>query len=502
MTFRLLTARLLVAGSLLAAAEAASAQEIYVPNFDDGDVSVVDAPTLATLARIPVTTLADPDITWAGEPVEGNPTDVAFDTRHAFAFVLIGDGDDTSNLVAVINTSTRAVVKYIEIEPVSFDGQITLRPGGDRLYVTSCFDPGYPERQYAGISVIDVATQSFLGSIPTPGGNYTMEFSPNGSIGYTTHIDPTCGEPTGISIFDLSGTGAVDGHIATSQDVSDLAIAPDGSYGLATGGERILVIQFGTVNAETGAVQCGADDCLYGWIHGVVFNRRGTRAYALDTATNELITIDTASMQELSRVTVPTSLHGDPFVPVPVWELFVRDQCAVVIAYDYPSELLMFNISNDVPVFTSMAPVGNFAYNMEGWGRLTCPLPDEGGGGSGDRGNVHGAGRLVGHDKLHFEFHAKIKRDGALSGHCKVDDRSNPRRVIRCLDVTSVTISGNTATITGRALDNGVPTTYEIVATDNGSPGKDGDLFAISTASGFVKAGAIRSGNITIKKKK
>jgi YVTN family beta-propeller protein len=327
----------------LSRAAAAHELEVYVPNFDDGDVSVLDAGTSNTLARIPITALADPEIT-----ATGNPSAVAFSKDRRFAFVALSNGDS----VAVIDTMRRAVVQYIQILPVSFDAVITLRPDGERLYVTSCGDPY--------VSVIDVDTRVMVNTIPLSGGSYPMAFSPYGRVGYLGNGYEGCGPLPGIHRVDLE-TGRLLGFIPTTHHVSDFALSRLGDYGLASGGDRILIISLIT-KSQVGFVRCGSTPCSYGYSGGVVFNEAGTRAYTVDWDTGDFITINTdrfshGFLQELSRVRMN-------FPPSNAWQLAVRDDRAFVVTYDLPSYLITMDISRDIPTQLRSVAVGRSAYEL------------------------------------------------------------------------------------------------------------------------------------------
>jgi len=97
--------------------------------------------------------------------------------------------------------------------------------------------------------------------------------------------------------------------------------------------------------------------------------------------------------------------------------------------------------------------------------------------------------------KVAFGFSAKSK-DGAFQGQCNVIDPGN--RMIKCLDVTALVISGNEATIYGNATDNGVATTYVLKVADNADPGKGADTLSITTASGYSASGTLTAGNIQV----
>jgi hypothetical protein len=97
--------------------------------------------------------------------------------------------------------------------------------------------------------------------------------------------------------------------------------------------------------------------------------------------------------------------------------------------------------------------------------------------------------------KVAFGFSAKSK-DGTFQGQCNVIDPGN--RMIKCLDVTALVISGNEATIYGNATDNGVATTYVLKVADNADPGKGADTLSITTASGYSASGTLTAGNIQV----
>jgi YVTN family beta-propeller protein len=341
--------RLLLTAAVCAISAAAHAHEIYVPNYLDGDVSVLDAASLATLARIPVTTTADPSI-----PVAGEPSAVEFSRDHRLAFVAISNSDR----VAVIDTEQRTVVQYIVIAPVTFDALIFLHPAGHRLYVTSCEDPV--------ISIIDVKTRSTIGTIPLTGGSYPMAFAPFGRTAYLGNGYTGCGAVNGLYRINLN-TNTPAGFIPLSQPVSDVAVAPHGLFALTTGGDRILVVNLLT-QSEFGAVRCGLQPCSYAATGGIVFNERGTRAYTVDAVTNDFVTIDTdirsrRFLQELSRVRIELP-PDDTF-----WQLVVRKNRAYVIATDFggPGTVVTLKISTSVPVVVTSGPVGTFAYELDIW---------------------------------------------------------------------------------------------------------------------------------------
>jgi len=331
-----------------AGSRAAAAQEIYVANFADGDVSVLDAGSLATLARIPVTSVADPKI-----PITGAPSAVAFSADHTLAFVALSE----AHHVAVIDTAIRKVVEYIDVLPLSIDALIFLHPSGDRLYVTSCADPV--------ISVIDVRTRRMTRTIALPAGSYPMAFSPNGRLGYVGNGYFDCGAVNGIHRLSTT-TDTLLGFIPTSMPVSDVAVSPRDGLALASGGDRVVVIDL-AANAEAGAVMCGLIQCTYRFSGGLAFNATGNRAYVVDFYGNTLSTINTDQasalyLQELSRVPIFAPQRDQN-----AWQVAVRQDRAIVVVQGWPGHMISYDISTDIPVPVSLNSSGTYAYEFDIW---------------------------------------------------------------------------------------------------------------------------------------
>ncbi len=141
------------------------------------------------------------------------------------------------------------------------------------------------------ISVIDVKSQKMTGTIALPGGSYPMAFSPNGRLGYVGNGYVDCGAVNGIYRLSTT-TDKVLGFIPTSMPVSDVAVSPRDGLALASGGDRVVVVDL-KANAKGGAVMCGLIQCEYRFTGGLAFNATGTRAYAVDFHANTLSTINT-----------------------------------------------------------------------------------------------------------------------------------------------------------------------------------------------------------------
>jgi hypothetical protein len=69
---------------------------------------------------------------------------------------------------------------------------------------------------------------------------------------------------------------------------------------------------------------------------------------------------------------------------------------------------------------------------------------------------------------------------------------------VRCLDATTYSQLGTSATFSGAATVNGVPTTYTINVQDNAKPGVAADTFMITTSSGYTASGTVTQGDIQV----
>jgi hypothetical protein len=85
---------------------------------------------------------------------------------------------------------------------------------------------------------------------------------------------------------------------------------------------------------------------------------------------------------------------------------------------------------------------------------------------------------------------------GQLSGQLQYFNHASGAQV-RSDTITSLMITGNTATFNGICTVNGAPCTFTVNVTDNGEPGTT-DTFTISVDAGPTEGGTLRSGNILI----
>jgi hypothetical protein len=135
---------------------------------------------------------------------------------------------------------------------------------------------------------------------------------------------------------------------------------------------------------------------------------------------------------------------------------------------------------------------------------LGCTVPDEGeqgecnevdGGGQnddpGDNGNNNGA-----HGNFSLIARQSV-RTKQVTGQLQYVSPANATR-LQSVTLTSLLITGNTATLSGTCTNNGVPCVFTATMTDSGPLGT-ADRFTIAISDGLPRGGRIRNGKIHIR---
>lgn len=515
-----------LAGSFLLAGNAA-AQDIYTANYGDGTVSVVDVATQSVEATVvipgdctfdPANPGPDPD---NPDLTRACPEAVVMSQNGDFAYVAL----DGSSTVAMIDTATFDVT-LIDVAP-RFDPLIFRAPGTDRIYVTSTAldstgqcghdDGGDPDfgaylNAASSISVIEGGTE--IGLIgPIHAGMWAMGFAPDGETAYAvacSHETATDGSYTSFVRIDLDldelpedSVGHVDDEFELSQIGGwgfAIAVSPSGSAALITAGgagDLGCVITVDLVLMEQAGSVCGFTAA---W--GVRFNALGNRAYVADSGDGTVTVLNTTTPLHPSvMTTVAVTPTGSPTML-----RVINNAMYLLVAQEpwgpVPSEVVAFDITNpDSPVqYACSVVVGWGGFSLDVTGTPPPWVCGGGGGGNPEPRKVKGTGHLAGNSRIHFEFHAELTRKGLLKGQCNVIDGTGRKpRHFKCEDVTSLTVSDNTVTITGNGRDGKTPITYTIIATDNGKPGRGVDLFVFNTSNGYAAGlDTLRNGDIRI----
>ena len=149
--------------------------ELYVANVEDGSVSVVDTASLTEAARI---------------PVGAGPVQVGFTPDGSRVYVSLRD----ENRVAVIDTATREVTGRIEVGPNPI--QMIATPDGKQVYVANQGTEAAPNDT---VSVIDTATGEVARTLKTASGAHGVSVSADGAFVFVTNI-----ADDSVSVIDVA----------------------------------------------------------------------------------------------------------------------------------------------------------------------------------------------------------------------------------------------------------------------------------------------------------
>mgnify|MGYP002714640642 FL=1 len=149
--------------------------ELYVANVEDGSVSVIDTASLTEAARIPVGTA---------------PVQVGFTPDGSRVYVSLRD----ENRVAVIDTATREVTGRIEVGPSPI--QMIVTPDGRQVYVANQGTEAAPNDT---VSVIDTATGEVAKTLKTAAGAHGVSVSADGAFVFVTNI-----ADDSVSVIDVA----------------------------------------------------------------------------------------------------------------------------------------------------------------------------------------------------------------------------------------------------------------------------------------------------------
>jgi len=108
-------------------------------------------------------------------------------------------------------------------------------------------------------------------------------------------------------------------------------------------------------------------------------------------------------------------------------------------------------------------------------------------------GRTTGGGQVGG---VAFGFNALADKSGP-KGRCAVVD-ADADVIVKCLNVSTIVVSGNKAYVFGNATYNGAALTYRMDVTDNGEPGIGLDRWSIQLSNGWSAGGTLSEGNVQV----
>ncbi|MBK9337983.1 MAG: beta-propeller fold lactonase family protein [Lewinellaceae bacterium] len=280
-------------------------------------------PVIFTITVKPVSSVTNPGdrIACAGELVEvpfstiGNPTVFWTNSNPAIGLPASGTGD-LSFFAANVGATETAT--------------ITVSQPGGFAYIANYLS--------SDVSVIDLATNTVIATIPVGFGAYGVSVSPDGTRVYVTNeADGTVSVLDGVTntLITTVGVGATPTGIAVSPDGTRVFVANSGS-------NSISVLDAAT-NTVLATIPAGTSP------RGITWQPDGSRVYATGSNPSVLVTIDAATNTILSSV--PT---GDTPAGVRVSPNGAR----IYVANSFSNNLYVFNAANNAII--AIIPTDNF----------------------------------------------------------------------------------------------------------------------------------------------
>jgi YVTN family beta-propeller protein len=298
------------------------AGKIYVANWSDDTVSVIDGGTNTVIKTIPVGT----------GPVAG-PGGVGVNTATGKVYVA-NDQDTPARSVSVIDSSSDTVIKTFGIATSSSSLTepffVGVNPNANKIYVSQFY-------QGDDVHVINGATDSVITSVATPG-SYTYGVGVNSITNkiYVARWNPAgiidgssngyLGEVSGGSWSDCRGVGVnpntnkiyiaddTDVHVVNGSTNSEMYTITVGNVSFGIGVNEITnKIYVANFSDDTVSVINGSTDSVIKTIPvgaspmGVAVNSYNNRIYVTNKDSNNVTVIDGATDTVVTTVSVGTN---------------------------------------------------------------------------------------------------------------------------------------------------------------------------------------------------
>lgn len=232
----------------------AFAQDAYVPNSDDGDVSVINTTTQSVIGTITVGSIP----ACAAVSSDGTRTYIA---------------NENSETVSVINTSSNSVIATVPVG--NYPCGMAVTPNGALLYVTNAVD--------GTLSVINTSTNTVITTITLPNGSSSDPLGLAASLDNSTiYVSGSDGHDASVIWLVSTATNTVVGSIPSIYAINDLAISPDGQTLYSDGGDFTTFDNYLLVFDLTNDTLSDAvllSDVGDGTCSGIALSGDGTTAY-------------------------------------------------------------------------------------------------------------------------------------------------------------------------------------------------------------------------------
>jgi YVTN family beta-propeller protein len=343
------------------AAASPDGTRIYVSNFWDNSVSVVDLATRSVIK------------TFTGVPLASSLVVSPDNTR---LYVNASIYPSPGYFVQVLDTDSGATVATIPLSVPQSGSGLAIAPDGKRLYVTNQALNG------SNVKVVDLTSNTVIATVPLPTVPRGIDLTPDGRFAYVSVQEANAA--AAIS----TATNTVVATVAAGTRPNGMRVLPNGSRAYAVSQDFITVIATAT-NTSLGTIPAflpRAIDFTPDSATAVV--AADARVYIVDTATSSIaatIPFATATEGNPIFVAIPQAVPLPPEAPSGLYVTSVVDNTVALrwtppAAGPAPSGYLLeggvnpgqvlgsISTGSETPTFTFTAPTGSFYVRLHATG--------------------------------------------------------------------------------------------------------------------------------------
>lgn len=236
-------------------------------------------------------------------PVGVTPAGLAITPDNLYCYVANNNnyGISGSDSVSVLDVTTNLPITTIMHASFNEPYTVTINASGTKAYITNS--------NSTTITIIDIATNSVIGTIGGFDGPSGMVIKPNSNVGYVNNYGGPSGVMSGngktVRMVDLVSNTIVGAPITVGTAPAGLAMTPDGAY--------VYVINYIDGNQNTGTISIirTSDNTVVGTIPGfsgpfaIAITPDGKFAYVTNFGSNNFAPYGTTvSVVDLSNNTV------------------------------------------------------------------------------------------------------------------------------------------------------------------------------------------------------
>ena len=263
---------------------------MYVTNYNDDTVSVINTANNSVIATVTI----------------GNtPNDIAFDSENNRMYYSLGNWlADVTKRIRFIDTADHSVSANIATaEPIAHG--IAFDSKNDRMYVVNWNGVECCTPDNSSVSVINTATNRLIANIPVGDKSFEIAFdSANDRMYVTNSVDNT------VSVISTANNSVI-ATVSVGDRPNPIAFdsANNRMYVGNQVDETVSVINTAT-NGVIATISVGD------YPNGIAFDSANDRMYVTNSADNTVSVIDTATNSVIDTISVGESPQGIAFDPV------------------------------------------------------------------------------------------------------------------------------------------------------------------------------------------